>query len=152
MCRLLVLTPQGLGFGRERSVRTVIWGGKFLASALPLNSFKPCLIFWQCWMKWNMLFVLSAWSSQETDCEVFYSIIIELLLKMLTSLSRGIEVTCSGHRYMVPSLHPLAPPVWGEPQEPSWDFGSNLINANIFICYQCVNLLQWLFCKILLWI
>lgn len=59
-----------------------------------LNSFKPCLIFWQHCMKLNIIFVLCASSSQEIDCEVFY-FIIELFLRVLTSRSCRVEVKCS---------------------------------------------------------
>ena len=41
VCLLLVLTPQDLGSGRERSAQTVIRERKFSADVLPLNSFKP---------------------------------------------------------------------------------------------------------------
>lgn len=90
VCLLLVLTPQGLRSGRERSVQTVVRGGKFSAAVLPLK-----LVF-------VLVIVLSACSSQATDCEVFCFIIIALLLKM-TSPSRGRAVTCSGSSWPDPS-------------------------------------------------
>lgn len=58
------------------------------------SSFKPCLIFWQYWMKF---FVLSVSDSQETDCRVFYFNITELLENCQCHKHCGIEVNCCSY-------------------------------------------------------
>lgn len=65
----------------------------------------------------KIIFVLSASSSQETNCGVSYFIVTELFLKVSMSGSCGIEVKCSSHHLywgskVVLLSIPCSPPVW----------------------------------------